>query len=138
MAAARSTASTSRARAASASASPGRSTSTRTAPRPRPRRVPSRDPWSRVRWDRVGRVGMLIVLGIVAVLYAEHLVSYLSTRSQADRELAAVQSLARQNRRLSAEQQSLGQPATIQHEARALGMVRAGERAYVVTGLPGR
>jgi len=90
----------------------------------------------RVRWDRVGRVGLLVVLAVVIGLYAQHTLSYFSTRSQADQQQALAQNLARQNARLVKEEQSLNDPATIVHDARALGMVRPGERAYVVTGLP--
>lgn len=94
-------------------------------------------PWSRVRWDRMGRVALLVVLAIVAVLYAEHILSLLSTRAQAERERATVQALARQNRTLLSEQRALNDPAAIQRRARALGMVRVGERAYAITGQPG-
>jgi cell division protein FtsB len=89
-----------------------------------------------VRWDRVGRVGLLVVLAVVIGLYAQHTLSYFSTRSQADQQQAIAQNLARQNAQLVKEEQSLNDPATIVHDARALGMVRPGERAYVITGLP--
>lgn len=81
---------------------------------------------------------MLLVLAAVAEQYVQHFLSYLSIRSQAERQLAVVQSLAQQNHRLLAEQRSLRDPATITRDARTLGMVRAGERAFVVTGLPNR
>jgi cell division protein FtsB len=89
-----------------------------------------------VRWDRVGRVGLLIVLAVVVGLYVQHALSYFSTRSQADQQRAVVQGLARQNALLEKEQKSLGDPATIVRDARALGMVRLGEHPYVLTGLP--
>jgi len=89
-----------------------------------------------VRWDRVGRVGLLVVLAVVIGLYAQHTLSYFSTRSQADQQQAIAQNLARQNAQLVKQEQSLNDPATIVHDARALGMVRPGERAYVITGLP--
>ena len=126
---------------------PARSSAAQTRPRtearphrtpPRPQRVVLRDPFARLRWDRVGRVAMLVVLTIVALLYAQHILAYLSTRSQAERQLSIVQTLARQNRALLAEQKALSDPATIQRDARALGMVKRGERAYVITGLPSR
>jgi cell division protein FtsB len=64
--------------------------------------------------------------------------SLIATRSQAEQEQAIVHRLAAENRRLAAEQRALTQPATIVRTARSLGMVRANERAYAVTGLPGR
>jgi cell division protein FtsB len=90
-----------------------------------------------VRWDRLGRVSLLVVLAVVLGLYVQHALSYLSTRAQADRALATVQQLARDNRGLEREQKSLTNPATIIRDARALGMVQAGERPYVITGQPG-
>jgi cell division protein FtsB len=90
-----------------------------------------------VRWDRAGRTGLLIVLAVVLGLYVQHALAYLSTRVQADRAVATVHQLARQNRVLEREQQELQQPATIMHDARALGMVRPGERSYVIMGRPG-
>ena len=73
---------------------------------------------------------------MVIGLYAQHTLSYFSTRSQADQQQAIAEKLARENARLVTEEQSLNDPATIVHDARALGMVRPGERAYVITGLP--
>ena len=49
-----------------------------------------------------------------------------------------VDHLTKQNASLVKQAQSLQQPATIQRQARILGMVRAGEHPYVVTGLPNR
>ncbi|HEY1510333.1 MAG TPA: septum formation initiator family protein [Solirubrobacteraceae bacterium] len=84
----------------------------------------------------MGRVGLLVVLTVVAGLYAQHALAYLSARGQAHEQQAIVRSLQRQNAALAAEQRSLRNPATVQREARALGMVRLGEHPYVVTGLP--
>jgi cell division protein FtsB len=91
-----------------------------------------------VRWDRAGRVGLLVVLVVVLGLYVEHALSYLSTRAQADQALATVHQLVRENHALEREQQALQQPGTIIGDARALGMVRPGERSYVIMGRPGR
>jgi cell division protein FtsB len=125
--------------ARSASALPRRSREQRApvAPRPWPRRVVIRGPRVRLRWDRAGRIGLLVVLAIVLGLYLQHTLSFLATRSQADRALATVQQLARSNRALEREQQQLSQPDTIIRDARALGMVLAGERPYAISGTPG-
>ena len=71
-------------------------------------------------------------------LYVQQALAYLSVRSQADQQRAIVHQLARSNASLRAQQRSLSEPATILRDARALGMVRAGEHPYEVTGLPGR
>jgi cell division protein FtsL len=88
----------------------------------------------RVRWDRVGRVALLVVLVVVALVYVQDAMTYLGTRSQADQQQAIVRQLSRQNAALAREQQSLQDPATIRRIARALGMVLPGERPYVVMG----
>jgi cell division protein FtsB len=90
-----------------------------------------------VRWDRVGRVSLLLVLAVVAGLYVQRALAYFAVRAQADQQRAIVQQLTRSNAGLRAQQRSLGEPATILGDARALGMVRPGEHPYEVTGLPG-
>ena len=90
----------------------------------------------RVRWDRVGRVSLLVVLGVVAGLYVQQALAYLSVRHQASQQRAIVRQLTRSNASLRAQQRSLNDSATILRDARALGMVRVGEHPYEVTGLP--
>jgi cell division protein FtsB len=98
--------------------------------------VPGRGLRGRVRWDRVGRVSLLVVLCVVAGLYVQRAVAYLAVRSQADHQKAIVQQLTRSNAALRAQERSLNDPVTILRDARALGMVRVGEHPYEVTGLP--
>lgn len=91
----------------------------------------------RVRWDRVARTALLLVLLGVLGLYVQPARSYLSTWREASRERAIVRGLERENRSLATEQRALREPLTLEHEARQLGMVRSAERSYVVRGLPG-
>jgi cell division protein FtsB len=86
----------------------------------------------------VGRVLLLVVLAVVVGLYVQQGLALLSVHSQADQQRAIVERLAVQNKKLERQQQQLNNPATIQGDARQLGMVMTGERPYVVTGLPGR
>ncbi len=76
------------------------------------------------------------MLAVVAGLYIQQGLALLSTHSQAVQQLAIVHRLAAGNHALERQQRSLKDPATIERDARALGMVRPGERPYVVTGLP--
>jgi cell division protein FtsB len=110
----------------------------RPAPRNRRPRVIARPPKLRVRWERVGRFGLLLVLVVVIGVYAEHTLSYFSTRAQADQQRAYVGRLAHENARLTREQKSLNDPATIVSDARALGMVRPNEQPFVITGSPSK
>lgn len=124
---------------------PARSAAAQTAPRrhprqppARPHRVIARPPRLRVRWERVGRYGLVVVFAIVIGLYAQHTLSYLSTRSVAGQQQATVSRLQRQNAALLGQERALNDPATIVSQARKLGMVRPGERPYTITGMPSR
>ena len=89
-----------------------------------------------VRWDRVGRVALLLLLGVVLLLYVNPAINYVKTWQTANAKRDDVNRLQAQNKRLRARKAAMKQPATLEHEARALGMVRPGERAYVIRGLP--
>ena len=122
---------------------PARSSAARTAPqrqRPQratpgfqPRRVTSRAPLSRIRWDRASRVGMVAVLGVIAVLWISGISSLLGSHAQAERGLTQVRTLSAQRDKLLAEEKALGQKATILSQARSLGMVKKGEQSFIVT-----
>jgi cell division protein FtsB len=99
--------------------------------------VVSGSPRLRIRWDRAGRIGLLIVLTIVIGLYVQHTLSYFSTRAQASTQAAIVNQFVRQNAALAKQRRSLSQPQTIVRDARSLGMVRPNERPYVITGHAG-
>jgi cell division protein FtsB len=102
-----------------------------------PRLAALREPMLRVRWDRAGRVALLVVLTVVVGLYAQRTMAYFSTSAQSSQQQAIVDRLQRDNAQLVREQQSLSQPATIVRDARAVGMVRPGERPFVITGHAG-
>ena len=101
------------------------------------RRAPARRQPLRLKWERIGRVALVVVLAVVIGLYVQRALTYLSVRSQASQQLAIMHQLSRQNARLTREQKALNDPATIEKDARALGMVLPGERPYAVSGLPG-
>lgn len=90
-----------------------------------------------VRWDRLGRVGLLVVLAGVLLLYVGPAHSYLQTWRESNAKRAQVQRLQAENVRLRARRRSLENPHALERSARRLGMVRPGERAFVVRGLPG-
>jgi cell division protein FtsB len=89
-----------------------------------------------VRWDRVGRVALLLLLGVVLLLYVNPAINWIKTLQASDTKRSEVQRLEKENAKLRARKAALREPATLEKEARALGMVRPGERAYVVRGLP--
>jgi cell division protein FtsB len=90
----------------------------------------------RVRWDRVGRIALLcVLLGIVA-LYIGPARSYWSALGESKTKRAEVQRLQREHDRLQARRKALSQPETLEREARKLGYVLPGEKAYVIEDLP--
>ena len=85
-----------------------------------------------IRWDRLGRVGLLCVLGVILLLYippAKHWIEQSSTLSQQRSELGE---LERDNARLKKRVRELRDPAALEREARRLGMVKRGERSFVI------
>ena len=122
--------------AGTTTAAPRRQARSGSRARPRPRTDAARRP-VRIRWERVGRVLLVVVLAVVAGLYVQQGLAYLSVRSQAEQQKAVVARLVKENAKLTRQQMTLNSPATIVSEARELGMVAPGERPYVITGLRG-
>ena len=79
---------------------------------------------------------MLCVLAALAYLYLSAGISLLSTLHQSGRDSAAVSSMEREHGRLVHQHATLSLQATLEDEARQLGMMKAGEQPYVVSGLP--
>jgi cell division protein FtsB len=89
-----------------------------------------------IRWDRVSRVALLAVLLVLLLLYVGPLHSYWSTMHEAKQRRAQVTELQRENARLRVRRDALRSPGALEGEARRLGMVRHGERAYAIEQLP--
>lgn len=89
-----------------------------------------------IRWDRISRYGLLIVFVGLLFLYVNPLRSYVQTLQESHARQAQVSALEREHRTLEARKRSLGEADVIEAEARRLGMVRPGERAFVVRNLP--
>jgi cell division protein FtsB len=93
---------------------------------------------TRIRWDRLGRIALLFVAALVLYLYIGPTRSWVTTYKESKQRKGEVAQLKRENQRLIARRNQLRRPATLETEARGLGMVRGGEKAYVVRGLPRR
>ena len=106
-------------------------------PKARPRLIGAHHPGTRgIRWDRVSRVALLVVLLGMLFLYVGPARSYWSTVQEAKHRRAEVTRLKHENTRLRARRDALRNPAALEREARRLGMVRPGEKSYVVKHLP--
>jgi cell division protein FtsB len=93
---------------------------------------------TRIRWDRLGRWALISVLGFVLYLYVGPLATWVSTYKEAGRKRAEVAELKAENRRLQERRADLRDPSALEREARRLGMVKAGEKSYVIEGLERR
>jgi cell division protein FtsB len=91
----------------------------------------------RVRWDRVGRIALLVLLAVVVLLYVGPARKLVSTWQTSNAKQERLHTLEREHETLVRQAASLRSSRTIQAEARRLGMVRPGERSFVVRGLPG-
>lgn len=92
----------------------------------------------RIRWDRLGRIALIAMLGVILLLYVsptKHWIEQSGTRSAQSTEL---RQLSTENATLKRKVRALGNPGTLEQKARRLGMVRRGERSYVIENPPRR
>jgi len=90
----------------------------------------------RIRWDRVGRLAILVVFVGVALLYVGPVSSFWSARGEAAHRRAQVEQQRKENATLRIRRDALRNGAALEVEARRLGMIRPGERPFVVENLP--
>lgn len=109
------------------------------APRRRPaarkRRPAARQGASRIKWDRVGRIALTVVLAAVLYSYLNPAIDFVKTYTATTAAKAKLHELQHLNTRLHRRIQSSEDPLTVEREARAQGLVAEGERPYVVGGL---
>jgi cell division protein FtsB len=104
----------------------------RRAPR---RRVQRRVGPSRIRWDRVGRIALVLVLFGVLVSYLNPMVNLLQAWQGSKSSEQQLAQLKQEKVDLQSQLREASSPAMLEREARRLGMVKPGEHAYVVHGL---
>jgi cell division protein FtsB len=98
--------------------------------RPAPRRGGSRA--SRIRWDKLGRVILVLVLFAVLVSYVGPSLDFLDAWRDSRAERAQLQDLQHKNANLRARAGNLDGDDAAERAARRLGMIEAGERSYVI------
>lgn len=100
------------------------------------RRVTRAHRAGRIRWDRVGRIALLGMLGVILLLYvspAKHWLEQSSTRAAQRQELSRLNA---ENAGLKRKVRAFSHPGSLEQEARRLGMIRRGERSYVIENPP--
>ena len=91
---------------------------------------------SGIRWDRLGRVALLITLVVIVLSYLSPARHWLQQSGTAGRQKQELTQLTGQKKRLQSRLRALRDPGALKREARRLGMVRVGERSYVIENLP--
>jgi cell division protein FtsB len=91
---------------------------------------------SGIRWDRVGRVALLATLIVIVFSYLSPARHWLQQSGTASRQKEELGELTAQKTRLEGRLRALRDPGALEREARRLGMVRVGERSYVIENLP--
>jgi cell division protein FtsB len=72
---------------------------------------------------------------LVGLLYARPLKSYLGTRHELAQRAADVKALKAEKRKLERQLAEASTPEALQREARRLGLVRPGEKLFIVKGI---
>jgi hypothetical protein len=107
---------------------------TRRRPAARKTRPAARRGGSRIKWDRVGRVALTLVLVAVLYSYLGPSLDFVKTYTGTTAAKAELHELLKENRRLHNRIQSADDPLVVDHEARAQGMVAEGETPVVIHG----
>jgi cell division protein FtsB len=92
---------------------------------------------SRIRWDRIGRVALTLVLFGVLVSYLNPLVNLADAWRDSGANKEQLAHLRARHEKLEAQVRAADSPVAVEREARKLGMVHPGERAYVIRNLGG-
>jgi cell division protein FtsB len=103
--------------------------------RPARRRPAARRGGSRIDWDKLGRVGLTLVLFLILVSYLNPMMTFVQTYRDTRESRAHLQTVLRENDSLHIKVQSADDPEVLEREARSQGLVAPGERPYVVVGL---
>jgi cell division protein FtsB len=93
-----------------------------------------RGPRQQIHWHRVGRVALLVVLGVIVLLYIGPVSHWIQQRDTAAHTREEVHQLQAEHARLKGRLKDLTGPGAIERQARSMGMVKSGERSYVLEG----
>jgi cell division protein FtsB len=91
-----------------------------------------------IRWDRVGRYALLSTLLVILMLYVSPALHWLAQSRTDGEQRQELRDLTRANHDMKRRVDELRDPRSLEMEARKLGLVKHGERAYVIENLRGR
>jgi cell division protein FtsB len=90
---------------------------------------------SRIRWDRFGRMVLVIVLFIVIASYIGPSLHVFEGWRESKGADVRLEELKRENAELTRKAKQLESSTAVMAEARKLGLVGASEQAYVIDGI---
>lgn len=102
------------------------------APRRRASQAGGRRSPGGIRWDRLGRLAVLVLIGTILLLYISPAKHWWDQRRTAASQSEELRMLEAENAELRRRSQALADPDQLELEARRLGMVEIGEKPYVV------
>src|SRR5436305_6392974 len=121
-----------------ASAHAARRTATvRRRPATRNARPAARRGSSRIKWDRLGRVALTLVIAAILYSYLHPTISFFETYTGASAAKAECHQMLQENRALHERIKSSKDQLVIEREARWQGMVAEGDTPTVARGLDG-
>ncbi len=104
-------------------------------PAARRARPAARNGPSRIKWDKVGRVALTLVLAAVLYSYLNPAIDFVKTYTGTTAAKAEFHELLKENKHLHKRIQSSSDPAVIEQGAREQGLVAEGERPIRLSGL---
>ncbi|HEV2857875.1 MAG TPA: hypothetical protein VGW80_05665 [Solirubrobacterales bacterium] len=111
-----------------------RASTARRRPAARKARPAARRGQSRIKWDRLGRVALTLVLAAVLYSYLHPTIHLFEAYTGTTAAKAKRHQLLQENRALHQRIHSSKDPLVIEREARAQGMVAEGETPVVIGG----
>ena len=90
---------------------------------------------SRVDWERLGRIALVLVLGAILILYVNPVVNFLDAWRDSRSESSQLADLKDENRELRERAATLAESDAAERGARGLGMVEPDERSVVIDQL---
>ena len=90
---------------------------------------------SRINWDKVGRVALVLVLVAILASYVSPSLNFLDAWNDSKAERANLGQLQQEHDKLRQRIATLGEPDAAERAARKTGMVAETEGPYVMKGL---
>lgn len=103
--------------------------------RPAPRRRKRGRGASRINWDKVGRVALVLVLFAVLASYVSPSLNFIDAWQDSKAEHANLAALKQEQEKLRRRIATLGEEGAAERAARKNGMVAETEGAYVMRGV---